>query len=94
MEDLKRWSPEIERVADLFLRFSRSSDIEIAATVHFAAKELHAASPDVSEMRIFEEVLQWKKKRRPPLSEESVAENIQDLNTLGWIHASVSEVCL
>jgi uncharacterized protein YwgA/O-acetyl-ADP-ribose deacetylase (regulator of RNase III) len=90
MQDLKKWSPEIERVADLFLRLSRSSDIEIAATIHFAAKELAERNEDITELQVFEEVLEWKKKRRPPLNRESVAENVRALNMLGWIHATVS----
>jgi O-acetyl-ADP-ribose deacetylase (regulator of RNase III)/uncharacterized protein YwgA len=90
LNDLKQWSPQIERVADLFLRLPNTNAIEIAATAHFAAKELRDRNESVSEMTIFREVLDWKKKRRPALKENDVAENVRSLNMLGWIKATAS----
>ncbi len=90
LEHLKSWAPQIERVADLFLRLQAASDMEIAATAYFVAKEMKLAGEEVSERAIFNEVLDWKKRRRPPLNEEAVAENIRSLNLLGWITAEIS----
>jgi O-acetyl-ADP-ribose deacetylase (regulator of RNase III)/uncharacterized protein YwgA len=91
MSELKGWSEQIERVADLFLRLSSTDDMEIAATIHFATMELASSKESVDEIEVLDEVLDWKKKRRPPLNREVVAESIRSLNMLGWIHASASQ---
>jgi O-acetyl-ADP-ribose deacetylase (regulator of RNase III)/uncharacterized protein YwgA len=91
MTELKGWSEQIERVADLFLRLSSTNDMEVAATIHFATKELAALNEPVAEIQVLDEVLDWKKRRRPPLRREVVAESIRSLNMLGWISASASD---
>jgi hypothetical protein len=75
----------------LFLRLSSTDDMEIAATIHFATMELASSKESVDEIEVLDEVLDWKKKRRPPLNREVVAESIRSLNMLGWIHASASQ---
>lgn len=86
MEKLKEWTPSIERVADLFLRMPRTHDAEIAATVHFAAKDLQRASTRrPSEREVLDEVRRWKIRRRPPLDDREVAGAIRHLNMLGWV---------
>jgi hypothetical protein len=64
---------------------------EIAATVHFAADELRSQGEKPSEMDILRSVMQWKQKRRPPLSEKEIALAIRNLNILSWINAAFSE---
>ena len=39
-QSLLEWRPKIDRVADLFARFRRTRDTEVAATVHLVAAEL------------------------------------------------------
>jgi O-acetyl-ADP-ribose deacetylase (regulator of RNase III) len=91
MENLRAWAPAIERVADLFLRMPRTHDAEIAATVHFAAKDLQKAlNRRPSECEVLEEVKRWKVRRRPPLSDREIAETIRHLNLLGWIDLEAS----
>ena len=88
---LKEWAPAIERIADLFLRLPRTSDAEMAATVHYAATELtRSASGRLSERDVFDEVKRWKLKRRPPIRDEVVATTIRNLNLLGWIKLKAS----
>jgi hypothetical protein len=65
---------------------------EIAATVHFAAKELRQrGKEETDEVDILREVMQWKQRRRPPLEEKVVALTIRNLNMLSWIGAKVRD---
>jgi hypothetical protein len=88
--DLVAWREAIERTADLFLRFPRTIDAEIAATVHFAARELAGGGTKPSEGDVLAAVQRWKLKRRPPLAEEEVASAIRHLNMLGWVDLEAS----
>jgi O-acetyl-ADP-ribose deacetylase (regulator of RNase III)/uncharacterized protein YwgA len=81
---LKEWSPTVERVADLFLRLQRTTDAEVAATVHYVAKELDCEEKP-SELDVLEHVKQWKARRKPGLSEPHVASTIRHLNAMGWV---------
>jgi uncharacterized protein YwgA len=91
IENLKEWAPSIEKVADLFLRMPRIHDAELAATVHFVAKQLREAfGRQPTEQEILEEVKRWKAKRRPPLRDQDIAEVIRHLNLLGWVELTPS----
>jgi hypothetical protein len=64
---LKEWRPKIEAVAELLARMN-TNDAEIAATVHFAAKQLTLAKHrKPTEMDVLKYVMDWKKRKRPPL---------------------------
>lgn len=89
-EQIKKWEPTIDKIADLFMRMN-TNKAEIAATVHFAAQELKAnAREKYTEKDIFDTVMKWKQKRRPPLDEKEVAITVRNLNMLSWIDAKVS----
>jgi O-acetyl-ADP-ribose deacetylase (regulator of RNase III) len=91
MDKLRAWTPTIERVADLFLRMPRTHDAEIAATVHFAAKDIRRASNRrPNEREVLDEVKRWKVRRRPPLEDREVADTIRHLNLLGWVDLEAS----
>lgn len=84
--ELREWIPLIENVADLFLRLPSTTDAEIAATVHFAAKEVAKnADSRPTEIDVVDEVMRWKQKRRPPLNRDEVASTTRKLNLLGWV---------
>jgi O-acetyl-ADP-ribose deacetylase (regulator of RNase III)/uncharacterized protein YwgA len=86
LSQLKEWRPAIERVADLFLRLQRTTDAEIAATVHYVAQDLTSRVESMpSELEVLEEVKTWKARRAPALDETRIAETIRYLNMLGWI---------
>lgn len=89
-EEIEKWQPAIEKIADLFMRL-RTDQAEIAATVHFATSELKQQSDPPNEAAILREVMAWKQKRRPPLNEKEVALAIRSLNILSWLGATVSE---
>jgi hypothetical protein len=91
IDKLQKWQELIERVADLFLRVPRTGDAEIAATVHFAARDLKHRMRDLpTEQMVLCEVLEWKALRRPPLRPRDVAETIRNLALLDWIKVKPS----
>lgn len=88
-KELTEYRPAIEHVADL-LRRMKTRQAEIAATVHFAAKELNQQGGPPTELDVLGEVLQWKARRIPPFSDQEVAETIRNLALLGWINVAPS----
>jgi uncharacterized protein YwgA len=90
-EEITNWRDAIDKVADLFMRM-RTNQAEIAATVHFATRELKDQSVDLpSETEILRQVMAWKQRRRPRLDEKAVALSIRALNILSWLGARVSD---
>lgn len=88
---IEQWEPAINKITDLFMRMN-TTQAEIAATVHFVANEIRRSIPDqLDEISILRSVMQWKQKRRPPLSEKEVAKSIRGLNILSWLGAKASE---
>lgn len=78
-------APHLQVVADLFLRMQRHQ-AEIAATVHFAARELAQKVPgEVTKVEVFNEVKDWKQRRQLPLDDDEIAQTIRSLNVLGWL---------
>lgn len=83
--DIQELEPIIVRLADLFVRM-RTSQAEVAATVHYAAQSLAATShAKPSEGEVLRYVMEWKQRRRPPLDKPEVAMTIRNLAVLGWI---------
>jgi uncharacterized protein YwgA/O-acetyl-ADP-ribose deacetylase (regulator of RNase III) len=88
---LKEWQPKIDAVAELLAGMS-TDEAEIAATVHFAANQIRVTKHrKPSEVEVFDYVMDWKKRKRPPLNEIDVALAIRELNVLGWLEAEPSE---
>ena len=82
---IDKWLPIIEKTTDLFMRVN-PDQAEVIATVMFAAdalKKEQRAEP--TEVEVFEAVLRWKQKRRPPLDETDVASTIRNLGMLRWL---------
>lgn len=87
---IRKWEPIIDKIADLFMRMN-TQQAEVAATVHFAAREAKARPDEKpTEKDILDTVMKWKQKRRPPLDEKEVALTVRNLNMLSWIGAEVS----
>lgn len=88
--ELSPWEAAIDRVADLCVRMN-ATQAEVAATVHFVAKELsHEGAEPPTEVAILAEAMRWKQRRDPPLSEADMAGAIRSLNVLGWMRATPS----
>jgi uncharacterized protein YwgA len=83
---LVQWAPEIARLVDLMARMT-SRQAEVAATVHYTAKQLWMANGEqpVSEADVLAAVMEWKAKRQPPFESEEIASAIRNLALLGWM---------
>ncbi len=87
---LGQWDEQIAKVTDLFLRI-RSDQSEVAATVAFAAQSLsESLGRKATEREVYEEVLRWKLRRRPSVSQAEVALAIRGLGMLGWLSLTPS----
>ncbi len=87
--ELKSWNHEINQVADLFVRMNTNQS-EIAATIHFVAKELHEQLGKApSDRQIIDEVLDWKP-LRGNFTREIVSTAIESLAVLEWIQIEPS----
>lgn len=85
-----KYDQQIAKVVDLMCRMN-TRQAEVAATVHFVAKELHERNLNrPTEIDVLREVMAWKKRRRPPLDKVEVAIVSRNLASLGWIDVSGS----
>jgi uncharacterized protein YwgA/O-acetyl-ADP-ribose deacetylase (regulator of RNase III) len=90
--DLEQWDDLIEKVVDLFSRVRNTDHAELIATVLFAARDLQRESSTApTERDVLNAVMDWKKKRRPPLDEKTVADTVRNLAILNWIEVRASE---
>jgi uncharacterized protein YwgA/O-acetyl-ADP-ribose deacetylase (regulator of RNase III) len=89
-EQLKDYESAIRKTADLFMRVG-TNRAELVATIRFAYTELkRELETQPSELDVLQRVMQWKRRRRPPLSESEVASHIRNLAALGWIDVRAS----
>jgi O-acetyl-ADP-ribose deacetylase (regulator of RNase III)/uncharacterized protein YwgA len=89
--ELRNWESARDRVADLFMRMD-TQRAEVAATVHYAARELETRLRQTPEENaVVQAVMEWKVRRRPPLDSKEVAITTRNLNLLGWIRAKPSK---
>ena len=81
----------IERLTDLFCRLN-TKQAEIAATVHFGWKTMKT-KPGVepTEEDVLNEVMNWKRKHRPPYDRLETAKAIRNLAVHGWLDVKPSE---
>src|SRR5262249_30385091 len=87
---LDKWMPIIEKTTDLFMRVN-TDQAEVIATVMFAADVLSTETPSVpTETEVFDAVLRWKQKRRPPLDETGVASTSPNPVVLRWLEGKTS----
>ena len=90
-DDLDPWREGIRRAVDLLARL-RARDAEIAATVHLVASEATAESGQLpTDEDVLNEVMEWKRRKKPPLREDEVLNAIHSLAMLGWVEVGHSE---
>ncbi len=83
--ELVQWESIISKVADLFAR-TTTHQAEVIATVLYAARELEVnSSRRIGEAEVVSAVLDWKLRRRPPLSPVEVAYTVRNLAALKWL---------
>lgn len=90
--DLEQWDDKIEKITDLFMRMN-TKQAELTASVLFANRILllGRTSKSLTERDIFEYVMDWKRRRKPPLESADLAATIRDLGGLGWLHVGPSD---
>jgi hypothetical protein len=89
-ERLKDYEAAVRKTTDLFMRVG-TNRAELVATIRFAFTELkEQMGTQPSEIDVLGRVMEWKRKRRPPLSELEVASHIRNLAALGWIDVLAS----
>lgn len=89
-DDITWWEPLIEDVVDLFMRVD-SSGAEVIASALFATRELTTAKERPTERMVFDTVMEWKKRRKPALAEETVATTIRTLAARNWLEVRPSD---
>jgi uncharacterized protein YwgA/O-acetyl-ADP-ribose deacetylase (regulator of RNase III) len=84
-DQLAKWNDLIDQLVDLMARFD-TTRAEIAATVHYAAQDLHNQldrTPTVAE--VVDYVEDWKRRRSPRLERADILRAIVSLGTRGWL---------
>ena len=91
-EELSKWESQIELIADFFSRMN-TSQAELAATVHFAAKSVEQRKNESipTESEVLTEVMNWKQSRRSVFTEERIAAYIRALAMMDWLKVVPNE---
>lgn len=84
-QDIDKWSPMIDKTADLFLRLN-TDQAEMVATVLYAAHELKGQE-DATEKDVLSTVGEWKKQ----MNKDDVALTIRNLGVLNWVRVKPSK---
>ena len=82
---LEQWDGLINRLVDLAARFD-TRGAEVAATVHYAAQDLHrqlGRKPTVMDVIIYVE--DWKSRRNPKVGRDDILRAIVNLGLRGWL---------
>ena len=88
--ELRKLEPAIRKTTDLFMRVA-TKEAELVSTILFAHADLVGRGLDKpSEMDVLREVMEWKKRHRPPLDESEVASHIRNLAALSWLAVRAS----
>ena len=88
---IEKYRKIIDRTADLFARMD-THQAEIVTTIFYSARQLKKQnSLSVSENDILTFILDWKKRRRPPLDKIQVASAIRNLAMLRWLDVDFSK---
>ena len=85
-DQLAKWNDLIDRLVDLAARFD-TNGAEVAATVHYAAQDLHNQydrTPTVAE--VVDYVEEWKRRRNPRLERNDILRAVVNLGTQGWLN--------
>jgi O-acetyl-ADP-ribose deacetylase (regulator of RNase III)/uncharacterized protein YukE len=88
---MQPWRSAVDRTADLLARMNTQT-AEAAASVHFAAgalEERDGQRPTASQ--VIESVEQWKIRRKPPLTRESIVDALVVLALQGWIQVDLDD---
>ena len=88
---LAEWSDLIDQLVNLMAGFN-TTRAEVAATVHYAAQDLHnqlGRKPRVAE--VVDYVEDWKRRRNPKLERTDILRAVVGLGTRGWLQVDPDE---
>jgi len=89
---IEQWEDTIEKVTDLFMRLSNTAQAEMVTTVLFASRSFRSTEEyQPSEMDVVNKVMEWKRRRNPPLKETEVASTVRNLAAFGWLDVKASD---
>ncbi len=89
---IQEWRIALRRALDLVARLD-THRAEVAATVHFTARELaerQGTPPAVSDVVLAVE--EWKVRRKPPIERDEILTAVLTLATQGWIDVVADEM--
>ena len=84
-EELAKWEPAVERVADLFLRLPSTGEAELVATTHYIAEQLRARDRARGQVAAATEIVEGVRRWKERIRREEICGAIQTLAYLGWI---------
>ncbi|MBU4446059.1 hypothetical protein KJ656_13435 [bacterium] len=88
---IHKYQKIIKKTTDLFMRMD-TNQAEIVSTVLYSSRKIKKNNPtnEVNEKDIFDYVMKWKERRRPPLKGSDVASAVRNLVMLQWLKAKYS----
>ena len=89
--DLTRWEPVVDRVADLFLRVPSTRQAELVSTVHYIADQLSERQRNRGEVVTASAIVERVKKWKEHLRDDEITGAIQTLAYLDWIDKNLLE---
>ncbi len=91
-EGILKYSDVIDKTVDLFARMN-TQQAEITTTVFFSTEEVkkQRKNMDITECDVFDYVLEWKKRRKPPYDKNQLASAIRHLASQKWINVNYCE---
>ncbi len=89
---ISKYQKIIDRTTDLFLRMD-TNQAEITTTIFYSSRQLkkNERVGKVSDKDVLKYVMEWKKKRKPPLNKNEVADAIRNLGMLRWLDVDFSK---
>lgn len=89
---ISKYKKIIGHISDLFARMN-TDQAEITTTIMYSVKDLKKKTnwKKIDEKEVFDYVMNWKKRRKPPLNKEEIASSIRNLAILNWLDVSYSK---
>lgn len=93
VDQIRPLENKINKTVDLFSRIKSTAQAEEVTTVLYAARKLKSDGKDesVSEIDIYDYILEWKKDWKSEDKREAIASAIRNLEMLGWLRLQYSE---
>jgi hypothetical protein len=89
--EMEEWRPAVDKTVDLMSRMNTQT-AEVAASVHFAATSLEQRyKRRLTTLEVINAVEDWKIRRKPPLTRDSIIHALVVLALRGWINVQFDD---